>query len=147
MDMIIKTENNNCDNAFTLILMTNMVKILKRNAEIYETQTWFFSGPFYLNIKSMANVCPLQSFFCVWIYFYLIIKLWYWPQHWPHHSRQHWPHHSPQHWPHHWPQHWLHHWPHCWPQHWPHHWPQHWLHHLTHHWPHHWPHCWPQLWP
>jgi hypothetical protein len=77
MYMIIKTENYNCDNAFTLILMTNMLKILKRNTEIYEMQTWFFLGQFYFNIKSMANFCPLQSFFCVWIYFYLIIKLWH----------------------------------------------------------------------
>ena len=71
MYMIIKTENYNCDNAFTLILMTNMLKILKRNAEIYEMQTRFFLGQFYFNIKSMANFCPLQSFFYVSRYIFI----------------------------------------------------------------------------
>ena len=51
--------------------MTNMLKILKRNAEIYEMQTWFFLGQFYFNIKSMANFCPLQSFFYVSGYIFI----------------------------------------------------------------------------
>jgi hypothetical protein len=63
--MIIKTENYNCDNAFTLILMTNMLKILKRNAEIYEMQTRFIQVlPVYTEhlFRQVLQVLPLPVY-------------------------------------------------------------------------------------